>query len=283
LGDKENKMKAIARQSYKKAAFTPLEKKPHPLGVVKKRGGGLRSHPSFLTGFTIIELLTVMSVIIILIGLLVPGLNALRAYARTVAQRKQFHAIGVALETFSAEWDGYPQSNGGHSGATQLASALVGRDLRGYSIIHDYNEPIDLSNRRLYLPPTNANAHKLMDLYVDLPLAVGGDEPVLCDVYPYAIGTGIGMPVLYYRANTSAPDLLSIYNYADNEALVALGKPWESGAPHRLNEEIFHKQIQNRQVGEPWTPYRTDSFILMSAGADGEYGTDDDIFNFGRR
>lgn len=278
-------MKAIARQSDKKAAFTPLEKKPHPLGVVKKRGGGLRSHPSFLTGFTIIELLTVMSVIIILIGLLVPGLNALRAYARTVAQRKQFHAIGVALETFSAEWDGYPRSNTGteprHSGAVQLARALVGRDLRGYSIIHDYNN-VDLSSRRLYLPPANANAHKLKDLYEGLD-ALDVGWPVLCDVYPYAMDTGIGMPVLYYRANTSAPDLDSIYNYADNKALVDLGKPWENGAPHRLDEDRFREQIQNQQVGLPWTPYKTDSFILISAGADGEYGTEDDVFNFGRR
>ena len=189
-------MKAIARQSDKKAAFTPLEKKPHPLGVVKKRGGGLRSHPSFLTGFTIIELLTVMSVIIILLGLLVPGLNALRAYARTVAQKKQFQAIGVALETFSAEWDGYPRSNTGteprHSGAVQLARALVGRDLRGYSIVHDYNN-VNLSSRRLYLPPANANAHRLEDLYEGLD-ALDASRPVLGDVYPYAMDTGIGMP-----------------------------------------------------------------------------------------
>jgi hypothetical protein len=30
----------------------------------------------------------------------------------------------------------------------------------------------------------------------------------------------------------------------------------------------------------PW-PYRSDSYLLISAGADGLYGTDDDIRNFG--
>jgi len=40
-------------------------------------------------GFTIIELLTVMSIIIILIAMLVPSLNAVRRYARVVMQKGQ--------------------------------------------------------------------------------------------------------------------------------------------------------------------------------------------------
>ena len=52
-------MKPIAKQSNKKAAFT------------------------------IVELLTVMSVIIILVGLLMPALNLVRRYARTVRQKNQ--------------------------------------------------------------------------------------------------------------------------------------------------------------------------------------------------
>ncbi|MHC4194048.1 MAG: DUF1559 domain-containing protein, partial [Planctomycetota bacterium] len=51
--------------------------------------------------FTIVELLTVMSVIIILIGILVPGLTALKRYAWDVTQRQQFHAMDVALEAFN--------------------------------------------------------------------------------------------------------------------------------------------------------------------------------------
>ena len=30
-------------------------------------------------------------------------------------------------------------------------------------------------------------------------------------------------------------------------------------------------------------PYNVDSFILVSAGSDGEYGTDDDVTNFQRK
>ena len=72
-------MKPIAKQSDKKAAFT------------------------------IVELLTVMSIIILLIGLLVPGLNLIRQFAKRVKQKAQFHSIGIAIDLFNAEWDGYVQ------------------------------------------------------------------------------------------------------------------------------------------------------------------------------
>ena len=90
-------MKSIARKSSKKAAFT------------------------------IVELLTVMSIIIILIGLLVPGLNMAKRYARKVRQKAQFHSIEVAMDLFSAEHDGYPPSDNAdddYCGAMKLCEAM---------------------------------------------------------------------------------------------------------------------------------------------------------------
>ena len=88
--------------------------------------------------FTIVELLTVMSIIVILISLLVPALNKVRRYAREVKQSAQFHAIAVALELFSNEFDGYPDSepNDGddidYCGAMKLTEAMLGQDLLGF-------------------------------------------------------------------------------------------------------------------------------------------------------
>ncbi len=90
-------------------------------------------------GFTIIELLTVMSIIVILISLLAPALNRVRRYATDVKQRAQFHSIAIALDMFNAEFDGYPDSNAvddlgnNYCGAMRLAEAMVGQDLKGFN------------------------------------------------------------------------------------------------------------------------------------------------------
>ncbi|MHC4207891.1 MAG: hypothetical protein ACYSTT_24825, partial [Planctomycetota bacterium] len=76
------------------------------------------------------------------------------------------------------------------------------------------------------------------------------------------------------------------YNYWDNQALVGLGKPWEktsqnTSAPHSLaNPARFYRNTRNNQITTVRRPYRTDSYILISAGFDGEYGTADDICNY---
>jgi hypothetical protein len=172
------------------------------------------------------------------------------------------------------------------------------------------------SRKGTYLPEDNANCYRLSDIYPNLtgPLAGGLAEQlfVLCDVYKRVENIGevgdakIGMPILYYKANTSGafhdpntytPTVTSnngnIYNSFDNDALVQQGKPWEAqGASgekiHEMNDfRKFYDVITNKQVritsmtpGMQRRPYKADTYILISAGFDGEYGTRDDITNF---
>jgi len=88
--------------------------------------------------FTIIELLTVMSVIVILISLLIPALNRVRRYAKLVTQKNQFHSISVAMGLFNAEEDCYPDSGKEdedgepYCGAMKLCEAMMGQDLLGF-------------------------------------------------------------------------------------------------------------------------------------------------------
>jgi len=287
--------------------------------------------PNKKAAFTIVELLTVMSIIIILMGLLAPAMNRVRRYARKVNQKNQFHSIDVALELFRAEFDGYPDSRaldgstpaGGvpYCGAMKLAEAMVGQDLLGFHPASRFRAdgtngfgnqlyycspppppppPDNIKARKEhYLPLENANAYKLEDLYSNPgPFALIQDRVVLCDVYTratnFTTGKRVGMPILYYKANTSntrhepadlpvpGNDKGQIYNYLDNNRLVELGKPWNPATPHTLFSDPtkFYGSTWNKKVIAIARPYRADSFILISAGFDGEYGTPDDVFNF---
>ena len=100
-------------------------------------------------GFTIVELLTVMAVILILMSLLVPALNQLRIHAYYVKQKNQFRGIDVAIEFYNTDREGYPDSGDfdrnplappvgmASCGAIKLAEAMVGQDLLGFIHLYD--------------------------------------------------------------------------------------------------------------------------------------------------
>ncbi len=282
--------------------------------------------------FTIVELLTVMSIIIILIGLLVPSLNMVKRYAKEVRQKAQFHSIDSAMELFNNEWDGYPPSdaldedNVNYCGAMKLCEAMVGQDLMGFhpnsrfkkdltdgkgNLLYDRDptssaddpDEYNLRARKSYLQLENVNAYRLWHLYGgNIGAFSGNNGPylfVLCDVYNRVknqdTGKKIGMPILYYKADTSntvhdpngpfptaSDDKGYIYNYLDNDELVKLKKPWD-GSDHPLENEPerFYEITRDDRIDvDTGRPYRADSYILISAGFDGEYGTSDDVFNF---
>lgn len=298
--------------------------------------------------FTIIELLTIMSIIVILISLLVPALNRVRRYAKRVKQSAQFHSIGVAMDLFNAEFDDYPNSDEedtatppeSYCGAMKLAEAMVGQDLLGFhpdSLFRNdltidgtpatllYNlappDPLNLLARRgPYLELENANAYRLGNMYTNATdiEPTTPERYVLCDVYNNVrlqpafeddtTSGKAGMPILYYEAKLSGTthptedNLLPIdpmpethiYDYKDNDELVHLGMPFETGFDHLMDSAggntrhttvtsdamNFYDNIFNENITTVDRPYRSESYILLSAGFDGEYGTEDDVFNF---
>jgi len=312
----------------KKTGFTPLEMKVSS-----------RVSQRFLTGFTMVEILTVVGIIAILVAVLVPTLSMVRRIAKETQQKAQLTAIELALTAFKSDYGDYPPSDrpippGDYGGAQMLAEALLGWDLLGfhpesawrsdgrnengtervYDLTGTDKEREDnLRERRgPYLELAAANAFKLGNLFDGDAGALEEDTFVLCDVFAIkkitqttvsgeTVMVKAGTPILYYRANTSskihytgAPSQ-RIYNCIDNLVLTNDLPPLVNPkfVNPRLKHEImddgsfespdFYNYITDEKIfdstGVKW-PYRPDSYILISAGADGLYGTEDDICNF---
>jgi type II secretory pathway pseudopilin PulG len=325
-------------------------------------------------GFTIIELLTVMSIIIILMSVLVPGLARTRRYAKVVTQQGQFHEISKGLELYRNDHqESYPDSgatdsNGtGYCGAMKLCEALLGQDGMGNSSVSNFqaSQPstylfdlcyitdptaytgstanqilaASLRDRTKYVESDSVKPYRLQDIYnwsiagsafvpFYAPTTGSGQfivndgsattpstspNAVIGDVFQKAVinsahcsartGQKVGMPVLYYKADSSkiAHDALNcpsstantnIYNFDDNYAITKLGCPWEGTlttqhpmslpCPANPGPRLFYQAITNANVTSTPRPHNEDGYILLSAGFDGLYGTQDDVYNFAR-
>ena len=153
-----------------------------------------------------------------------------------------------------------------------------------------------------YLELATTNVFRLEQLFpiIDLTTwALRGDRFVICDsfgVKKVVVGkqaANAGTPILYYKANISSKTMgnadprLNIYNYGDNLVLCSLNslsnnqQHFLGATPALFNSEDY--KVIDRKVfdstGRLW-PHRPDSYILISAGPDGLYGSPDDITNF---
>lgn len=103
--------------------------------------------PSDRAAFTLVELMTVVAIIGILIGILVPALSAARTQAKKAATQGQIDSIGKGAIMFQSDNDKLPRSRGANpfeataynaaptpplSGAQWLVLQLNGADLQGY-------------------------------------------------------------------------------------------------------------------------------------------------------
>ncbi|MHC4123846.1 MAG: type II secretion system protein [Planctomycetota bacterium] len=264
-------------------------------------------------GFTLVELLTVLAIMALLVGILVPSINTARNMAKKAKQKGQFAAIEMAILSFKQEDGDYPPSSESfdfdYFGAQKLAEALVGWDLMGFHPDSNwvpsgqlktvgYYDPQELTLRKgPYLDVSTSNAFKLNQLYnVSDITAYGlaGNTYVLCDSFTkkkVPIGNqlfNVGTPILYYKAYLNRHEMSqgnagnNRYESTDNQGLCVLVNsediPFDEKIFYSDDYKIIDQKIL-KSTGRSW-PHRADSYILISAGPDGLYGTSDDITNF---
>ena len=179
----------------------------------------------------------------------------------------------------------YPQSwegASGRRGAELLCAAMVGIDLRGYDPSGDYDP--DSPRRPLHI------TKETVELVEWLPAAVPGGSPPAGNNRDYIMLCKWRTPILYYRAtpgSTTMSLIEDIYDPLHNARFIRnrtiTDGHIETLADDTNNYEAFYDYIADPQVagGTP-LPYNMDTFILVSAGKDTIYGTDEDVTNFGR-
>ncbi|NLX14330.1 MAG: hypothetical protein GXY44_11845 [Phycisphaerales bacterium] len=214
-------------------------------------------NPPRRTAFTLVELLTVIGIISLLIGILLPSLSRARSQARRVAVAATIDAIGKGLEMFRNDFGQYPDSqrrpdpiqwtvgdtyNQYLDGAHWLARALAGHDSLGVDAggqvmkrsnaaddrVH-IDELVNLSRKGTYLEgnvfarDNDARfGQPTGDGYYVPQTNLNISRPVVYDTY--------GFPILYYRANSRSQvafsqaggysnEAMGIYNQMDNATI----------------------------------------------------------------
>jgi len=296
------------------------------------------------SGLTLVELLTVLAIISLLVGLLIPAVTAVKKSALEAKQKGQFFAIDVALTAFKNDYGDYPPSDwlmppSNYCGAQKLCEALLGWDLLGFHPksawradgLDEAAGPLSYDPRRMRVDAGgnfltfSERKGPYLELGTQTAFKLGGpngifartgtgplapDTYVLCDVFgktkvtlPGGKAVNAGAPILYYKADTSGTMISTVYRINDNDGIVAVkeaadGKLHPIGggappAPFASRNQYFYGiagptgalatpgYITDPKITAKLWPYRPGSYILISAGADGIYGTPDDIRNFG--
>lgn len=221
-------------------------------------------------GFTLVELLVVMSIIGLLIGLLLPAVSVAVKAARVGRTKSIIQSLTVGLESFKADWGVYPPSD--NTGADRLqgdatggnncmALALMGPDGKGWGVA-----AADQTGATDWFLPFGGQARKAYGPYFQQESA---DPRSVHDGFATYGDTG---RILYYRfdprGNSSVGGLFGNFREQDNP--VGENKFRELlGFGSRTHFLLSAKYTTVAQQAPRW---QREDYLLISPGPDRYYG-----------
>lgn len=298
------------------------------------------------TGFTLVELLVVIGIIVVLIGILIPVVANVRKSSYVTSSKAQLSRIQYAIQSYYNEFQGYPGAlsfaDMAPPSSTRIASVGSGQvsDLTATEDLYlslcggwgatgtpvqltfrpetlgtgvvTYNSNAAANQRKRPFmehrqgdstPPNAAGTYvqikEIDDL--DMPYAVDTAIPEFMDQFPSP------RPVLYFRANPAARSTTSYnevltthhqsfnpnaaYNFGgaagysnmngNNPPTDVKRRDWAGQAPKGALSEDMRKRFASSTSSTAASGTKVaryaGTFMLIGAGADRVYGTDDDL------
>ena len=252
-------------------------------------------------GFTLVELLAVIMIIALLAGLVTPAVMRARNSARNAAIKAEIDMLHMAIMNYKNEYGSFPPSNG-VVGSTNAAynhvkrhfaratdPALPGLPLAGTVIpstallswlggyTDDPSDPLALMN-------TSLTRKRLFDFdrartdttgLVYFPSGKKGSPYIYINSSSYTLldsgtSTAQGWP-------PKAPTPASSFTFKAGQDTVTISPG--TYYPLHLPDPAAASLVASLQTGT--MPYfNADTFQILCAGQDEEFGTDDDLSNF---
>ena len=118
-------------------------------------------------GFTLVELLVVLAIIAILVGLLLPAVQAAREAARRVQCKNNLHQIGLALHNYHGAFRRFPPQrtrNGFHGWAIFTLPYIENQNVReAYRMTYRWSSPQNAEAVYAMVPTFQCPTSRLWD------------------------------------------------------------------------------------------------------------------------
>ena len=214
-----------------------------------------------LPGFTLVEMLIIVAILILLVGILTPSINRARISAKTNTSKAHIALINTGCEMFNEDFDYYPPS----SNASLAGKELIVVYMTGYA--NDRTTSTDEDNDA---KPVSYNGATLKD--DDGKDGFGFRTVKRGRVYGPYNGTeniptdnkifidAFGNEILYYRYDTGSNLYVRGHNSTD----------FDNDGDFDADDQAYLDACEQSLT----------TFLLLTPGSDKSWGESDDIRNF---